>query len=46
MVFAKNHLTWRARHVSIITFISQKIGESDVWRKGTKGEPISNNNLL
>ena len=37
MVFVKNHLTWRARHVSIITFISQKIRESVLWSKGAKG---------
>jgi len=37
MVFAKNYLTWRARHVSIITFISQKIRESVFWSKGIKG---------
>ena len=37
MVFTKNYLTWCARHVSIMTFISQKIRESDFWSKGTKG---------
>jgi hypothetical protein len=27
MVFTKNYLTWCSRHVSIMTFISQKIRE-------------------